>query len=105
MQYCQNNETQAPLEIFSVCASYLTDSVYVFLTWNMGRGKVAGRKSMLESNPELIQHVRELKSGDYTKQEVTAILFKMSYKTSKGNPFHQAQITEFYRQNQGLNWV
>ena len=67
------------------------------------RGKVSGRKSMLESNPELIKHVRELKSGSYTKQEVSDILFKMEYKNSKGNPFHRAQITEFYRQNQGLN--
>ena len=68
-----------------------------------GRSKVSGRKSMLESNPELIKHVRELKSGDYTKQEVSDILFKMRYKNSKGNPFHRAQITEFYRQSQGLN--
>ena len=68
-----------------------------------GRSKVSGRKSMLESNPELIKHVRELKSGSYTKQEVSDILFKMEYKNSKGNPFHRAQITEFYRQNQGLN--
>jgi len=35
-----------------------------------GRGKVSGRKSMLESNPELIKHVKELKSGSYTNQEV-----------------------------------
>ena len=60
---------------------------------------------MLESNPELIQHVKKLKSGSYTKQEFSDILFKMGYKNSKGNPFHRAQITEFYRQSQGWNWV
>ena len=49
---------------------------------------------MLESNPELIKHVKELKSGSYTKQEVSDILFQVGYKNSKGNPFHQAQITD-----------
>ena len=66
------------------------------------RGKVSGRKSMLESNPELIKHVKELKSGSYTNQEVSDISFKMGYKNSKGNSFHQAQITEFYRPSEHL---
>ena len=35
-------------------------------------------------------------------QEVADILFMMRYKNSKGNPFHQAQITEFYRQSENL---
>jgi hypothetical protein len=67
-----------------------------------GKGKVSGRKSMLESNPELIKHVKELNSGSYTNQEVSDILFKMGYTNSKGNPFHRAQITEFYRQSENL---
>ncbi len=67
-----------------------------------GRGKVSGRKSMLESNPELIKHVKELKSGSYTNQEVSDIPFKMGYRNSKGNPFYKAQITEFYRQSENL---
>ena len=67
-----------------------------------GRSIVSGRKSMLESNSERIEHVKELKSGSYTKQEVSDILFKMGYKNSKGNPFHQAQITEFYQQSENL---
>ena len=57
---------------------------------------------MLESNPELIKHVWKLKSGDYTNQEITNILFKMRSKAPKENPFHQAQITEFYRQGENL---
>jgi len=68
-----------------------------------GRGKVGGRKSMLESKPELIKHVRELKSGDYTNQEISNILFKMGYKSSKGNAYHRAQITEFFRQSKNLD--
>ena len=32
-----------------------------------GRGKVGGRKSVLETKPELIKHVKELKSGDYNQ--------------------------------------
>ena len=49
-----------------------------------GRGKVGGRKSVLETKPELINHVKELKSGDYTNQEISNILFKMGYTNSKG---------------------
>ena len=67
-----------------------------------GRGKVSGRKSMLESKPELIKHVRELKSGDYTNQEISNILFKMGYTNSKGKAYHRAQITDFFRQSKKL---
>ena len=35
-------------------------------------------------------------------QEVSDILFQVGYKNSKGNPFHQAQITEFQRQSEIL---
>ena len=38
-------------------------------------------------------------------QEVSDILFKVGYKNSKGNPFHQAQITEFYRQSENLTLI
>ena len=57
---------------------------------------------MLASNPALIKHIKELKSGSYIKQEVSDILFQVGYKNPKGNPFHQAQITEFYRQSENL---
>ena len=42
---------------------------------------------MLESNPELIKHIKELKSGSYIKQEVSDTLFQVGYKNPKGNPF------------------
>ena len=67
-----------------------------------GRGKVGGRKSVLETKPELIKHVKELKSGDYTNQEISNILFKMGYTNSKGKAYHRAQITDFFRQSKKL---
>ena len=67
-----------------------------------GRGKAGGRKSVLETKPELIKHVKELKSGAYTNQEISNILFKMGYTNSKGKAYHCAQITDFFRQSKKL---
>ena len=67
-----------------------------------GSGKVGGRKSVLETKPELIKHVKELKSGDNTNQEISNILFKMGYTNSKGKAYHRAQITDFFRQSNKL---
>ena len=52
-----------------------------------GKGKVSGRKSYLETKPELVKAVKELKTGSYTLDEISSILFKMGYKNSKGNAF------------------
>ena len=68
-----------------------------------GRGKVGGRKSVLETKPELIKHVKELQSGDYANQEISNILFKMGYTNSKGKAYHRAQITDFFRQSKNLD--
>ena len=52
--------------------------------------------------PKLIRHVKELKLGDYTNQEISNILFKMGYTNSKGKAYHRAQITDFFRQSKKL---
>lgn len=64
-----------------------------------GKGKVSGRKSYLETKPELVKAVKELKTGSYTLDEISSILFKMGYKNSKGNAFHKAQITKLHKQS------
>ena len=51
---------------------------------------------------ELIRHVKELKSGDYTNQEISNILFKMGYTNSKGKSYHRAQITDFFQRSKKL---
>ena len=51
---------------------------------------------------ELIRHVKELKSGDYTNQEISNILFKMGYTNSKGKSYHRAQITDFFQRSEKL---
>ena len=49
-----------------------------------GRGKLGGRKSVLETKPELIKHVKELKSGDYTTKRSLTFCLRWVIPTPKG---------------------
>ena len=62
-----------------------------------GKKKCEGRKSLRESNPDLLKDARKLyrkpiKGKRRTLEEVGMALFKMGYHTSKGNHYAPAQV-------------
>ena len=66
------------------------------------KGKISGRKSYLEKDPELVRTVRKLRMSKYTNTEITKILFDLGYKTKTGKPFGCGMITRFYQQSELL---
>ena len=67
-----------------------------------GKGKISGRKSYLEKDPELVRRVRKLRMSKYTNAEITKILFDLGYKTRTGKPFGRGMITRLYQQSELL---
>ena len=67
-----------------------------------GKGKISGRKSYLEKDPELVRRVRKLRMSKYTNAEITKILFDLGYKTKTGKPFGRGMITRLYQQSELL---
>ena len=67
-----------------------------------GKGKISGRKSYLEKDPELVRRVRKLRMSKYTNAEITKILFDLGYKTKTGKAFGRGMITRLYQQSELL---
>ena len=67
-----------------------------------GQGKISGRKSYLETDPELVRKVQKLRDSGYKIRQISDILFNMGYKNKKGNPFHTGQISKLYQQSELL---
>ena len=67
-----------------------------------GKGKISGRKSYLEKDPDLVRRVRKLRMSKYTNAEITKILFDLGYKTKTGKPFGRGMITRLYQQSELL---
>ena len=67
-----------------------------------GKGKISGRKSYLEKDPELVRRVRKLRMSKYSNGEITKILFDLGYKTKTGKPFGRGMITRLYQQSELL---
>ena len=67
-----------------------------------GKGKISGRKSYLEKDPDLVRRVRKLRMSKYTNAEITKILFDLGYKTRTGKPFGRGMITRLYQQSELL---
>ena len=42
-----------------------------------GIGKISGRKSYLEKDPELVKKVRQLRLGKHTNSEISKILYNL----------------------------
>ena len=67
-----------------------------------GKGKISGRKSYLEKDPDLVRRVRKLRMSKYTNAEITKILFDLGYKTKIGKAFGRGMITRLYQQSELL---
>ena len=67
-----------------------------------GKGKISGRKSYLEKDPDLVRRVRKLRMSKYSNAEITKILFDLGYKTKTGKPFGRGMITRLYQQSELL---
>ena len=67
-----------------------------------GKGKISGRKSYLEKDPELVRRVRKLRMSKYTNAEITKILFDLGYTTKTGKAFGRGMITRLYQQSELL---
>ena len=67
-----------------------------------GKGKISGRKSYLEKDPDLVRRVRKLRMSKYTNAEITKILFDLGYKTKTGKAFGRGMITRLYQQSELL---
>jgi len=48
-----------------------------------GQGKVSGRKSYLEKNPELVEMTKQLHDKGYTNREISKVLFDMGHVNSR----------------------
>ena len=67
-----------------------------------GQGKISGRKSYLQTDPELVRRVRNLRGSGYKNQEISNILFDLGYKTKNGNKFNRGMITKLWNQSKLL---
>ena len=67
-----------------------------------GKGKISGRKSYLQKDPDLVRRVRNLRGSGYKNREISDILFNMGYKTRNGTPFNTGQISKLYQQSELL---
>ena len=66
------------------------------------QGKVSGRKSYLETDPELVRKIQKLRDSGYKIRQISDIFFNKGYKNKKGNPFHTGQISKLYQQSELL---
>jgi len=64
-----------------------------------GKGKVSGRKSYLERNPELVETTKQLHDKGYTNREVSKVLFDMGHTNSKGKELASVQISRIIKQS------
>ena len=64
-----------------------------------GKGKVSGRKSYLERNPELVEMTKQLHDKGYTNREVSKVLFDMGHTNSKGKELASVQISRIIKQS------
>ena len=67
-----------------------------------GKGKISGRKSYLEKDPDLVRRVRKLRMSKYTNAEITKILFDLGYTTKTDKVFGRGMITRLYQQSELL---
>ena len=67
-----------------------------------GEGKISGRKSYLQTDPELVERVMNLRGSGYKNQEISNILFDLGYKTKNGNKFNRGMITKLWNQSKLL---
>ena len=64
-----------------------------------GQGKVSGRKSYLEKNPELVEMTKQLHDKGYTNREISKVLFDMGHSNSKGKELASVQISRIIKQS------
>lgn len=64
-----------------------------------GKGKVSGRKSYLEKNPELVEMTKQLHDKGYTNREISKVLFDMGHTNSKGKELASVQISRIIKQS------
>ena len=63
-----------------------------------GQGKVSGRKSYLEKNPELVEMTKQLHDKGYSNREIVKVLFDMGHSNSKGKELASVQISRIIKQ-------
>ena len=63
-----------------------------------GKGKVSGRKTILEKHPDLGQKLTSLYRLGYSQREIGDRLAEVGIKNSKGNTFNNAQIGRMLKQ-------
>ena len=66
-----------------------------------GEGKVSGRKSYSETNPELVSRAKELRGNGYKLGEISKLLYDMGFKNSKGNEIGAKQVSRIIKQANG----
>ena len=64
-----------------------------------GQGKVSGRKSYLEKNPELVEMTKQLHDKGYSNREIAKVLFDMGHSNSKGKELASVQISRIIKQS------
>ena len=64
-----------------------------------GQGKVSGRKSYLEKNPELVDMTNQLHDKGYSNREIAKVLFDMGHSNSKGKELASVQISRIIKQS------
>ena len=68
-----------------------------------GEGKVGGRRSYLEMNPELVLRTKELRSKGYKHKEISKVLFDMGFVNGKGKEFAPTQISRIIKQAEKIS--
>ena len=64
-----------------------------------GQGKVSGRKSYLEKNPELVEMTKQLHDKGYSNREIAKVLFDVGHTNSKGKELASVQISRIIKQS------
>ena len=64
-----------------------------------GKGKVSGRKSYLEKNPELVEMTKQLHDKGYSNREISKVLFDIGHSNSKGKELASVQISRIIKQS------
>ena len=64
-----------------------------------GKGKVSGRKSYLEKNPDLVEMTKKFHDKGYTNREISKVLFDMGHSNSKGKELASVQISRIIKQS------
>ena len=68
-----------------------------------GEGKLGGRKSYLETNPELVVRTKELRRKGYTHKEISKVLFDMGFVNGKGKELAPTQISRIIKQSGNIS--